>query len=117
MASKGEKILMAVSSVAGLGVAWFTRGRKIKRLRKEAEEAKQRQEQFEACLDELEQSVNTLEHLNGRLNELNTGINSARLENGDIDQEKLDKVLKELCKKYDIPDTDIEIESDIFDFS
>lgn len=115
MASKGEKILVAISSIAGLGAAWFIRGRKIKRLRKEAEEAKQRQEQSEAYLDELEQTVTTLDHLNGRLNELNAGINSARLENGEMDQEKLNKVLKELCKKYDIPD--IDIESDIFDFS
>lgn len=115
MTSKGEKILVAVSSVVGLGAAWFIRGRKIKRLRKEVEEARQMQEQSEAFLDELEQSVTTLEHLNGRLNELNAGINSVRLENGEMDQEKLNKVLTELCKKYDIPD--IDIESDIFDFS
>jgi chromosome segregation ATPase len=115
MASKVEKFLVAVSSIAGLGAAWFIRGRKIKRLRKEAEEAKQKQEQFEAYLDELEQSVTTLEHLNGRLTELNEGINSARLENGEMDEEKLNKVLTELYKKYDIPD--IDIESDIFDFS
>lgn len=115
MTSKGEKILVAVSSIAGLGAAWIIRGRKIKRLRKEAEEARQKQEQFEAYLDGLEQSVTTLEHLNGRLTELNEGINSARLENGEMDQEKLNKVLTELCKKYDIPD--IDIESDIFDFS
>ena len=49
------------------------------------------------------------------LTELNAGINSARLENGEMDEEKLNKVLTELYKKYDIPD--IDIESEIFDFS
>lgn len=115
MASKVEKVLMIVSPFVGLGAAWFVRGVKVKRLRKDIEESKRKQEQFEAFLDELEGTVSTLDSLNGRLNELNSGISSAVTENGEVDQEKLNEVLTELFKKYNIPDIDMEL--DTLDFN
>ena len=114
MISKGGKLLLMISPLVGAGVAWFASEKSIKKAQKELEKTAQKQEQFESYLNELQLSVDKLGDLNAYLNDLNSSIDSAMTENGEVDQEKLNEVLTELFKKYDIPD--IDIESDTLDF-